>query len=137
VTTDATMTLADQWSEWHTRGELRFQRCGACLTWIHLPRLLCPECGSEELTWEPSAGVGTIYSWTRTHRAFNPDFAAELPYVCALVDLAEGVRVLTLLVDAPAGDLAIGAPVNVAFETLGDTARATAVFRLADSHSGG
>ena len=137
MTTDATMTLAEQWSDWQARGELRFQRCGACLTWIHLPRLLCPECGSEDLTWEPSTGVGTIYSWTRTHRAFNPAFAPEPPYVCALVDLAEGVRVLTLLVDAPAGDIAIGAPVIVSFEPLDDTARATAVFRLTDSHSGG
>ena len=126
------MTLAEQWSDWHARGELRFQRCGACGTWIHLPRVLCPECGSEELTWEPSTGAGTIYSWTRTHRAFNPSFGAELPYVCAVVELAEGVRVLTLLVDAPAGDIAIGAGVQVSFETLGGDSPTTAAFRLSD-----
>src|SRR3954471_309570 len=114
---DVTLTLAEQWTDWHTRGELRFQRCEKCRTWIHLPRLLCPECGSEELSWETSTGLGTIYSWTRTHRAFNPAFGAAPPYVCALVELTEGVRVLTLLADAPAGDIEIGAPVKVSFET--------------------
>src|SRR4051794_26909335 len=133
---DATMSVAEQWADWHVRRELRFQRCGECLTWVHLPRLLCPECGSEELTWEPSTGEGTIYSWTRTHRAFNPDFGAEPPYVCALVDLAEGVRVLSLLADAPAGELAIGAPVRVSFEPVGDASRPTAVFRLTGGDSG-
>ena len=134
---DVTMTLAEQWSDWHSRGELRFQRCGNCLTWIHLPRVLCPECGSDELRWEVSAGVGTIYSWTRTHRAFNSAFGVEPPYVCALVELTEGTRVLTLLADPPAGELTIGAPVKVSFEALGDTAPPTAVFRLTDPDSTG
>ena len=130
---DETRTLAEQWSDWHAQRELRFQRCGTCHTWIHLPRVLCPECGSDELRWEASTGQGTIYSWTRTHRPFNAAFGADVPYVCAVVELTEGVRVLTLLVDAPAGEVPIGAGVEVSFEALGDGASPMAVFRLSGS----
>jgi uncharacterized OB-fold protein len=127
---EASLTLAEQWNEWQAGGELRFQRCGQCLTWIHVPRLLCPECGSDDLTWTPSSGAGTVYSWTRTHRAFNAGFGVETPYVCAVVELAEGVRVLTLLADAPAGDIEIGSRVQVSFEPLGQDSSVRAVFRL-------
>ena len=137
MTDDAPMTLAEQWDDWQARGELRFQRCAQCRTWIHLPRVLCPECGSEELAWEPSSGTGTVYSWTRTHRAFNPTFGLAPPYVCAVVEVTEGVRVLTVLADAPDGDIEIGAPVKVSFEPIGDAGPPRAVFRLTGSASGG
>ncbi len=126
-------SLSEQWADWQAAGELRFQRCGNCRTWIHLPRVLCPECGSEDLSWEKSTGSGVLYSWTRTYRAFNPLFGVEPPYVCAVVELDEGVRVLTRLVDAPEGDLRIGSTVTAAFESAGKDAQQLAVFRLADT----
>jgi uncharacterized protein len=124
-------TLSEQWADWQGLGELRFQRCGVCQTWIHLPRVLCPECGSEDLKWERSTGCGTLYSWTRTHRSFNPRFGEQPPYVCAVVELDEGVRVLTRLIDAPKGDLSLGSTVTAAFESADNDAPQLAVFRLA------
>lgn len=133
MTEDAqALPLCEQWAEWQAAGELRFQRCSSCRTWIHLPRVSCPECSSEDLGWEPSSGTGTLYSWTRTHRAFNPLFGVAPPYVCAIVELDEGVRMLTRLADAPDGNLVVGTQVGVEFESIGTDARRLAVFRLTD-----
>lgn len=129
-------SLAEQWADWQGHAELRFQRCTSCRTWLHLPRVMCPECGSEELGWELSAGTGTLHSWTRTHRAFNPAFGVPPPYTCAVVEMDEGVRLLTRLVDAPDDDLPIGATVTVGFEPSGPDLPALAVFRLTRSPSG-
>ena len=41
-------------------GELRFQRCGDCRAWRHVPRELCAECGSWDWTWERSSGRGSV-----------------------------------------------------------------------------
>jgi uncharacterized OB-fold protein len=123
--------LAGAYFAWHASGELRFQRCTACRTWTHPPRRLCPECGTATLAWERSTGRGVLFSWTRTHYGFSPDFAASVPYLCAVVELDEGPRVMTSLVEADQAELAIGLAVEVEFEPRRDDT-AVAVFRLVD-----
>ena len=128
--------LAGEYFAWHSRGELRFQRCSTCRAWIHPPRRLCPDCGTATLEWEASAGRGVLFSWTRTHYGFSPDFDATEPYLCAVVELDEGPRILTSLVEADQVELAIGLPVTLAFEPRrGDTA--VAVFRVAPGPGAG
>jgi uncharacterized OB-fold protein len=98
--------------------ELRFQRCVTCGAWRHVPRELCAECGSWEWTWERSSGRGTVFTWTVAARPLHPAFAADAPYAPVVVEMAEGVRLLSQVTDVPPDALAIGMPVEVVFEDV-------------------
>ena len=98
--------------------ELRFQRCSGCGAWRHMPRESCRHCGSFEWTWERSGGKGKIFSWTVIYRALHPGFADEFPYAAVLVELDEGVRIVSHVVDLPLADLRIGLPVEVVFDDV-------------------
>ena len=98
--------------------ELRFQRCSGCKAWRHMPRESCRNCGSFEWTWERSNGTGKIFSWTIIHRALHPGFADDLPYAAVLVELDEGVRLVSHVVDLPLENLRIGLPVKVIFDDV-------------------
>lgn len=104
-------------------GRLHFQRCASCGTWRHLPRYMCARCGSPEFAWEPSSGKGTLFSWTVTHQALHPAFAADIPFIAAVVELEEGVRMATRLVGCPPERLELEMPLTLDFETLGDDFR--------------
>lgn len=96
------------------QGRLVLQACAACGRVRHYPRLLCSRCHSDQATWQPASGRGTLHSWTVSHHAFHPGFAEELPYTLVTVDLAEGVRALgRWRGDVP---LAIGLVVQGVFE---------------------
>jgi uncharacterized OB-fold protein len=96
--------------------ELRLQRCDACARAVFFPRVLCPHCHSEDLSWFRAAGTGTVYSYTVVRRTWGA-FADQVPYTVALIDLDEGPRMLSQIVgDSPAG---IGARVEVVFTDLG------------------
>ena len=101
------------------QGELRIQRCDACARAIFYPRALCPHCFSARLSWIVASGKGIIYSYTVAHQAFGP-FAAEAPFVVAIVELEEGVRMMTRIIDAPREHITIGAAVQVTFATVGE-----------------
>ena len=95
--------------------ELRFQRCQDCGTWRHMPRESCHVCGSFNWTWEPAGGTGRVFSWTVIHRALHPGFADDLPYAATVVELEEGVRVVSQVLDLPLDQLRVGLPVKVVF----------------------
>lgn len=76
---------------------LTYQLCGRCGRVVFYPRAHCPHCGSEDLHVHDSAGVGTLYSYTVIRQTPDPAFRDDAPYIVALVDLAEGFRVLTHL----------------------------------------
>ena len=73
---------------------MQIQRCRACGQHIFYPRGLCPHCFASDLEWVRVSGQGTLYAFTIVHRHPNPAFQAGVPYVVALVELAEGVRLL-------------------------------------------
>ncbi len=98
--------------------ELRLQRCRACGGLQHYPRGVCGTCWSTDLTWQPSSGRGTVYTFTVTHRSQAPGFKDELPFVLAYVELEEGVQMLTNLVDCDPARVTIGMPVQVTFEDV-------------------
>ena len=105
-------------------GHLYFQRCGDCCTFRHLPRYMCAKCGSPEFSWERSTGKGTLFSWTVTHQALHPAFAEDLPFIAAVVELEEGVRMATRLIDCDRDTLELDLPVELDFEPI------SAEFRL-------
>ncbi len=82
------------------------------------PRSLCPHCHSDRLEWAQVSGRGTIYSFTVARKPAGPAFAPDLPYVIALIDLAEGPRMMTNLVVADVDAVRIGAAVEVAFDDV-------------------
>ena len=93
---------------------LILKRCGACGKAHFYPRELCPYCYADDLVWFEASGLGSIYSFTVCHRSAGPAFATDVPYVVALVELAEGPRMMTRIL----GDLsavAIGCAVRVRF----------------------
>ena len=100
------------------RGELRFQKCSECGTWRHLPRLSCASCLSPKWTWELSSGRGKVYSWTITHQKLMRDFPDPVPYAVLVVELEEGVRMVSGLRDLAPKDLVIDLPVEVVFERV-------------------
>lgn len=101
-------------------GELRIQRCTSCDRLQHPPRVLCPGCGSADREWALMSGRGTVYSFVVTHQAIHPSFEGHLPYVTALVELDEGPRLATNLLDIPIGEVEIGIPVEVELVAVTD-----------------
>lgn len=99
-------------------GELRFQRCTACGVWRHVPRELCAACGAWAWEWARSSGRGQVFSWTVVERALHAAFADDTPYAPVIVEMEEGVRLLSLVVDVPPAELEIGLPVEVTFEAV-------------------
>jgi uncharacterized OB-fold protein len=100
------------------RHELLLQHCRACGRVQFYPRTLCKECWSTDLEWVPSDGLGSVYSFTVVHRPPSPAFESIVPYVVALIELDEGVRMLSHVVGTPPDDVQIGQRVRVAFDDL-------------------
>ena len=100
------------------RHELVFQRCKQCGTWLHPPRPMCPKCHSLEKEWVPVSGKGAVYSWVTYHEPPHPGFKA--PYSVVLVELEEGVRLISNMVDTKPEEIHIGMPVEVVFDDLGE-----------------
>ena len=101
-------------------GRLRFQQCDRCGAWRFPPRYMCAQCGSPEFTWTPVKGVGSLYSWTITHQALHPAFAGEIPYIAALVELDEGVRMASRLLHCDRSSLQLGMRLVLVFRQIGD-----------------
>ncbi len=112
--------LGAEWYEQCASGELRFQRCGVCRAWRHPPRLLCAVCGSDAWSWQPSTGRGALFSWTVTHQPLHPAYADRVPYVVAVVELEEGVRVVTALDGVALDDLTLDLPLQGAVEVVAE-----------------
>ena len=94
---------------------LLVKRCLDCGKAHFYPRPFCPFCWSSEVEWEEASGGATLYTWSVVHRNDLPPFPERVPYVAAVVDLQEGPRMLTNVVDCDFDDLAVGMPLQVTF----------------------
>ncbi len=101
---------------------MELQCCNSCGKFIFYPRGLCPHCLSDDLSWKPAKGTGEVHAFTIVHRHPHPAFQAEIPYVVALIELDEGVRMMTNLVGvAPdPAEVKVGMPVEVVYEQATD-----------------
>ena len=100
------------------RHELVVQRCAGCGTHRFPARDLCSRCLSRTVEWAPVSGRGTIFSWTMMHQVYHPGFADEVPYAVVVVELEEGVRLVSNLVGCPVDAIVAGMPVEVTFEDV-------------------
>jgi hypothetical protein len=98
------------------RHELVVQRCSGCGTLRFPARELCSTCLSRQAAWTRVSGRGVVFSFAVMHQAYHPAF--EVPYAVVVVQLDEGVRMLTNLLAVGPGDVAIGMPVEVVFEDV-------------------
>jgi uncharacterized OB-fold protein len=97
--------------------ELRIQKCGGCGVLRHPPAPLCARCGSTDPGYVVASGRGVVYSHVTHH--YPPLPGVELPHVALLVELEEGVRLVSeLATGVDPGTVRIGLPVQVAFETV-------------------
>jgi len=105
---------------WSAAKEHRFviQKCRDCGEHQFYPRGVCSHCLSSALDWVEASGSGTVYSFSVNYRAPHPGFAGKTPFVLAIVELAEGPRMMTNIVDCDPESVRIGMPVVVTFDDV-------------------
>jgi uncharacterized protein len=99
---------------------LCFQRCRDCGLWRHIPRPMCSACQSMDWEWAESNGRGKVFSWTVTRTPFHPLLASLVPYAVLLVEMDEGVKLVSGIRNLPIEKLELGLPVEVVFEQVSE-----------------
>lgn len=94
--------------------ELEMQYCTACEKYIFYPRELCPYCLEVRPEWRECTGRGIIYSYTIVRKSLLQEFEDRVPYTYAIVELQEGIRIPTNIIDCPVDQVRIGLPVELA-----------------------
>lgn len=98
-------------------GRLSLPYCLSCDRYVFYPRRACPGCLREEtLQWRDLSGFGRVYSYTVVRQAMHPAFAKAVPYVYALIDLREGVRLASWVVDCEPEAMTVDMEVEVTFD---------------------
>ena len=101
------------------RHELMLPRCLHCSRYHFYPRELCPHCLSDKIEWVPASGRASLYTYSIIHQPAHPAFTGDVPYVYAIVQLAEGVLMPSNIVDCSIPDgLRINMPLVPVFEDL-------------------
>ncbi len=100
-------------------GKLVIQYCKDTGRPQFFPRPVSLATGKRNLEWREVSGRGKVYSWTTTYSAW-PGHEDRVPYICALVELDEGVRMLVNLLHCKSGDVKIDMPVKLCWEKLSD-----------------
>lgn len=102
-------------------GKLLLQYCDACQRHQFYPRLYCMHCGSREVRWVEASGRGVIYSYTVIRQNRSPDFVSDVPYNVAIIQLEEGPRMMSNIIDIDPADLRVDLPVRAVFDPVSDT----------------
>jgi uncharacterized OB-fold protein len=102
-------------------GKLVLPRCPRCSFVIWYPRQFCPQCGQTPVEWFEASGLGTVYSFTIVRRGEGA-YRDTPQYTLAIVELQEGPRVLTNIVDCDGSGLQIGQAVTAVFSDAGESA---------------
>lgn len=95
------------------RGELQAQQCQGCQHFMHPPRPMCPKCNSLDIKPHKLSGKGRVYSWCLPQHPRLPVF--EYPLVVALIELEEGIRLLSNVVECDIDTITSNMPVEVCF----------------------
>jgi len=94
--------------------------CTACERPFWYPREVCPRCLGDGIEWRPASGDGTAYAVSVHHKPGPGRVPEDGPYVVALVELAEGVRLLSNVVGCPPDDVAVGMALRLTWHPLTD-----------------
>ena len=100
------------------RNELVLPNCRTCANVFFYPREVCPNCLSSDLEWVTVSGKGRVYSYTIIHQPVNPNFREDAPYIYAMIQLDEGPRMVSNLIDCANDAVSINMPVAAAFDSV-------------------
>ncbi|MFE7423641.1 Zn-ribbon domain-containing OB-fold protein [Rhodococcus sp. NPDC057529] len=101
-------------------GQLRLQACADCGQYRWPPGPVCGACGSMSSTWQESPGAGVVFSWVVVHVPLVPALADQLPYTVGLIELDEGIRIVSTIDGCAPDDIHAGMPVQISFDNPGD-----------------
>jgi uncharacterized protein len=112
-----TPATAPFWDSLREHG-VRMPRCADCGAWVFPIAPVCQACWSESLEWHPLSGRGSVSSWVVYHRAFHPGWSLELPYNVVQVDMDEGMRFISNLVDIAPEEITEGMSVVAVYDDV-------------------
>jgi uncharacterized OB-fold protein len=117
-----------------TEGKFRLNVCRDCGLVYFYPRALCPDCFSDDVDWLPAAGTGEVYSYSVVHNMSGwPE--DDLPVINSYVELDEGPRIFTNIVNCNPEDVAVGMPVAISFTETTEPDVAIPVFEPTETQS--
>jgi uncharacterized OB-fold protein len=95
-------------------------QCEACKTVTFPPSVACPRCSGSAFAWTEMSGRGKVYSFVVYHRVYHPAFKDKVPYVLAVIELDEGPRIVSNVVEIPVDQVRCEMPVEVVYEEVRD-----------------
>jgi uncharacterized OB-fold protein len=103
-------------------GKLMLPKCADCGHVFFYPRILCPACHSRQLTWVQASGRGRLHAFEIAHQAFQRAWKIKPPYVLAMIELEEGPRMMSNLINVEPDPRVVKCdmPVEVVFTKLTD-----------------
>ena len=99
---------------------LALQKCAGCGAFRFPPGPICPECWGRSFAWQPVSGRGTVYSFCVYRRLYHPGFAADMPYVLAVITLEEGPRLLSNVIGCAPEAVRCDMPVELVYRDATD-----------------
>ena len=101
-------------------GELRVRKCHRCGARFRFAHAWCPKCWSSEIGYERASGRGTVTNFCVVYQAPYAAFEEDVPYIIALIELDEGVRIMSNVIRCAPDHVRVGLAVKVVFEQRGE-----------------
>ena len=101
-------------------GRVELQHCGSCEQYIYYPRTHCPGCLTRDLEWRELSGNGVVHTYTVARRPTAPPWSEDVPQLIAVVELDEGPRLTTELVNVEPDAIEVGMRVQPVFQAVGE-----------------
>jgi uncharacterized OB-fold protein len=111
-------TLSKEYWDGCKENKLLYQHCRDCDEVIFFPKYLCPNCMGHNLEWLESKGKGKIVTFTVTYESAPPAFMAEMPYAVAIIEMDEGYRIMSNIIECDFDTLECEMPVEVVFDPV-------------------
>lgn len=116
--------VATRWSKyyWESANQNKFviQKCKDCGEYNFMPRMVCPNCFSDQLEWVEAAGKGKVYSYSIVLNNAPTAFASDVPFVLAIIQLAEGPKMVSNIIDVDFEKIQCDMDVEITFERLNE-----------------
>jgi len=103
-----------------SKNELRIQKCSNCTALRYPPNPMCSQCQSFDHTWELMSGMGEIFSYVVTHQPTHSAFRGRTPLATVVVELNEGPRLVTNILNISPSKIKIGMKVQIVFQKMND-----------------
>lgn len=113
-------SLSQPFFDGAAESQLMIQRCAECSASLHPGSTVCSECLGTALEWQAASGEGTVFSFGLMHQKYHEGFSDDIPYVVAVIELPEGIRINSNIVGPNANAVSVGDPVRAVFEPVSE-----------------